>query len=359
MTTFAASFAGTLGSFALNVSFEAPLTGVTALFGPSGSGKTTVLRAIAGLEHLKGRCALGKLVWQDALHFVPAHRRGVGYVFQEASLFPHLSVRGNLEYGFRRARGQKAIGFDTVVELLGLWKLLERAPERLSGGERQRVSLGRALLSQPRLLLLDEPMSALDRNAREEILPYFEALHKALSLPIVLVSHDIAEVERLASYLLVMNAGHIAAAGPLNDMLVSGKLPFRQGRDAAAVLAATVSGYDAEDGLGALDLAGQTLLVAGKAGEIGETVRVRIAARDVSLAVERPSQTTILNVLRATITDIELLAGGADANVSLAIGSQALLARVTRRSLRLLDLAPGREVYAQVKGVSLLTGPGA
>jgi molybdate transport system ATP-binding protein len=288
---------------------------------------------------------------------VPAHRRGIGYVFQEASLFPHLTVRRNLAYGFRRARGTKAITFDAVVELLGLWKLLDRAPERLSGGERQRVSLGRALLSQPRLLLLDEPMSALDRDAKEEILPYFEALHKALALPIVLVSHDIAEVERLASHLLVMNSGHIAAAGPLNAMLLSGKLPFRHGRDAAAVLTATVTGYDAEDGLSTLDLAGETLLVAGRAGAPGDAVRVRIAARDVSLAAERPSRTTILNVLAATIADIELLAGGADANVTLALGREVLIARVTRRSLRLLDLRPGQPVYAQVKGVSLITGP--
>jgi molybdate transport system ATP-binding protein len=219
------------------------------------------------------------------------------------------------------------------------------------------VSLGRALLSQPRLLLLDEPMSALDRDAKEEILPYFEALHKALALPIVLVSHDIAEVERLASHLLVMHAGHIAAAGPLNAMLLSGKLPFRQGRDAAAVLTAAVTGYDAEDGLSALDLAGETLLVAGRAGAPGESVRVRIAARDISLAAERPSRTTILNVLAATIADIELLAGGADANVTLALGREVLIARVTRRSLRLLDLRPGQPVYAQVKGVSLITGP--
>lgn len=357
MSTLSAAFKGDLGAFRLDAQFEAPLDGVTALFGPSGSGKTTVLRAIAGLEHLTGRCALGRLVWQDNIHFVPAHKRGIGYVFQEPSLFPHLSVRANLLYGNRRARGEKAITFDAVVELLKIWKLLDRAPERLSGGERQRVSLGRALLSQPRLLLLDEPMSALDRGAKEEILPYFETLHSALGLPMILVSHDISEVERLASHMLLMSMGSVVAGGPLNAMLTSNKLPFRHNRDAASVLTARVVAQ-AADGLAELDLEGQPLLVAAEAGPAGEAVRVRLMARDVSLAVEAPSRTTILNVLRADILDIEPL-NGSDANVVLRIGGQQMLARVTQRSVAALGLGPGMPVFAQVKGVSLVTAPGA
>lgn len=356
MNTLAASFKGELGAFRLEAQFDAPLEGVTALFGPSGSGKTTVLRAIAGLERLDGRCSLGPLVWQDQLHFVPAHKRGIGYVFQEASLFPHLSVRANLLYGNNRARGEKAITLDAVVELLKIEKLLDRAPERLSGGERQRVSLGRALLSQPQLLLLDEPMSALDRGAKEEILPYFEALHAALKLPIVLVSHDISEVERLASHMALMANGKIVGSGPLNAMLTSDKLPFHHNRDAAAVLTATVVGHGG-DGLAELDFEGQRLLVAAEAGETGAQVRVRIMGRDVSLAVEPPSQTTILNIVRASIQTIEPLEG-ADASVTLAVGGQRLLARVTQRSVAALDLKAGQPVYAQVKGVSLVTAPG-
>ncbi|AKR57065.1 Molybdenum transport ATP-binding protein ModC [Devosia sp. H5989] len=355
MTSLSAAFTGELGAFRLDVAFDAPLDGVTALFGPSGSGKTTVLRAIAGLEHLKGRCALGRHVWQDALHFVPVHKRGIGYVFQEPSLFPHLSVRANLLYGNRRARGARAITFDAVVELLKIWKLLDRAPERLSGGERQRVSLGRALLSQPRLLLLDEPMSALDRGAKEEILPYFEALHTALGLPMILVSHDIAEVERLASHMLLMSNGKITASGPLNVLLTRPDLPFHQNRDAAAVLTARVVGQES-DGLAALDIAGQRLLVAGEAGAPGDAVRVRIMARDVSLAVEPPSRTTILNILKADITAIEALRGP-DAAVTLGLGDQTLLARITQRSVAALDLRVGQPVFAQVKGVALVTGP--
>ena len=356
MTALSATFRGELGAFRLDAHLEAPLEGVTALFGPSGSGKTTVLRAIAGLERLNGRCALGRLVWQDNLHFVPAHKRGIGYVFQEPSLFPHLSVRANLLYGNRRARGEKAISFDAVVELLKIWKLLDRAPERLSGGERQRVSLGRALLSQPRLLLLDEPMSALDRGAKEEILPYFEALHAALKLPMILVSHDIAEVERLATHMALMSSGKIVATGPLNAMLTDERLPFHHNRDAAAVLTARVTGHGA-DGLAELDLEGQRLLVAAEAGETGAEVRVRIMGRDVSLAAEPPSRTTILNILSATIEVIEPLQGP-DASVTLLVGSQRLLARVTQRSVAALDLRAGQPVYAQVKGVSLVTAPG-
>jgi molybdate transport system ATP-binding protein len=354
--TLSVAFRGLRGSFDLNASFDAPLNSVTALFGPSGSGKTSVLRAIAGLERMRGKCALGRLVFQDAINFVPANKRGIGYVFQEPSLFPHLTVRGNLTYGRKRFHGKETISFDAVVDLLGIWKLLDRATAHLSGGERQRVSLGRALLSQPRLLLLDEPLSALDRAAKDELLPYFELLHKTLEIPILLVSHDIAEVERLADYMVIMADGRVTAAGPLNEMLLSDTLPLKRARDAAAVLPAKVMGYEAGDQLSELSLGGQKLLVSGRAGPFGTTVRVRIAARDVSLAVKYPSQTTILNVLTARILAIDPLSG-ADANVTLAIGDTQMLARVTRRSISALGLAPGQEVFAQVKGVSLVTGP--
>lgn len=356
MSGLSVRFIGRRGGFALDATFEAPGSGVTALFGPSGSGKTSVLRAIAGLERFAGRCMLGDEVWQGEGIFLPAHRRAVGYVFQEASLFPHLTVRKNLEFGLKRTQGAPTIGFDEAISLLGLGSILARAPDTLSGGERQRVALGRALLSQPKLLLLDEPMSALDRQAKDEILPYFEGLRGALSLPVLLVTHDIAEVERLADHLIVMRDGQVAGAGALNDMLVGDVLGLRTAREAASVLRGVVAGYDVDDGLSAIEVAGQRLLIAGRAGQPGAAVRIRIAARDVSLAAEKPSATTILNVLAVTIAAIEPVSE-AEAIVTLKLGDETMLARVTLRSVRQLGLQVGQAVFAQVKGVSLVAGP--
>ncbi|MBB3934470.1 molybdenum ABC transporter ATP-binding protein [Aureimonas phyllosphaerae] len=360
-----ARFRGALGGFTLDAAFRAPMRGVTALFGPSGCGKTTVLRCIAGLQKLDGRLSVGEAVWQDERHFLAPHRRPIGYVFQEASLFAHRSVRGNLLYGYDRAmRGRSeppAIGFEEVCDLLGLDRLIDRAPRHLSGGERQRVSLGRALLSQPRLLLMDEPLSALDAMAKAEILPYFERLHARLNLPILLVTHDITEVERLADRLVLMRAGRVEAEGPLNDLLTDPALPFARTRGTAAVLSARVAGREASDGLVRLDLDGQPVLVAAAPIHPGALVRLRIAASDVSLALDQPSRSTILNVLRArieTITD----AGETEAVITLALGAgegQRLPARITRRSLAALQLAPGMDVYVQVKGASLSASPGA
>lgn len=359
-----AAFCGRLGGFMLDAAFRAPMRGVTALFGPSGCGKTTLLRCMAGLQRLDGRLSVGGEVWQDERTFLPPHRRPIGYVFQEASLFAHRSVRGNLTYGFDRAmRGRReapAIGFEEVVDLLGLDRLIDRSPAHLSGGERQRVSLGRALLSQPRLLLMDEPLSALDAMARQEILPYFERLHARLALPILFVSHDIAEVERLADRLVLVRAGRVEAEGWINDLLTDPALPFARARGTAAVLSAHVIGHEAGDGLLRLDLEGQTVLVAAGAQAPGAAVRLRIAASDVSLALDRPSRSTILNILRARILAIAE-AGEGEAVVTLGLGAgegQRLQARITRRSLAALALATGMDVFAQVKGASLAASPG-
>lgn len=345
---------GKLGAFRLDVDFRTPMQGVTALFGPSGCGKTSILRSIAGLQHIPGKIVVGTDIWQSDRGFRPPHKRPIGYVFQEASLFQHLSVRKNLTYGQRRSKNPDAlIHFDDVVQLLGLSHLVDRDPANLSGGERQRVSIGRALLSQPRLLLMDEPLSALDRMAKEEILPYFEALHANLSIPILLVSHDISEVERLADYLVALRNGQVVSSGPLNLALTDPDLPFGRGRDSAAVLPATVVRND-EDGIAALDVLGTEILVIGNGLDVGRQVRVRIAASDVSISRERPVNSSILNLLSARIVGIDAI-GPAEANVRLSLAEQKgfdFMARLSQRSLSRLGLQIGETVIAQIKSVS-------
>jgi molybdate transport system ATP-binding protein len=359
--TIRARYAGLLGSFKLDVSFEVPMRGITALFGPSGAGKTTILRCMAGLDRLPGLLEVGGVVWQDDAtgKSLRPHERPVGYVFQEASLFAHLSVRGNLRYGYRRAlKGAKeVIRFDEIVHLLGIGNLLDRATGALSGGERQRVALGRALLSQPRLLLMDEPLAALDRPSKEEILPYFEALHSSLSIPVLYVSHDVTEVERLADHMVLLQAGRVIAAGALNELLSDTRLPLARSREAASVLEVRIGSYNAEDGLTTLTVGGESLLVPRRVGKEGSADRVRIAATDVSLAVECPSQTTIVNIVPVRVREVAPV-DEAQVNIVLGIGHRRggprLLARITRRAQRLLAFRPGQDIYAQIKAVSLI-----
>jgi molybdate transport system ATP-binding protein len=356
-----ARFRGMLGAFALDAGFEAPMRGVTAVFGPSGCGKTTVLRCVAGLQRMKdGDLSIGGDIWQDRTVFRPPHERAVGYVFQEASLFAHLSVRRNLLYGQRRAmrRGAREVTrFDEVVALLGMEGLLDRSPLRLSGGERQRVAVGRALLSQPRLLLMDEPLAGLDRLSKDEILPYFEALHTALSVPILYVSHDIAEVERLADHLVLIEAGRVVASGPLQDLQADPALPVARLPEAAVVLNASVAHYDAAYGLTLLVVDQETIVVPGYYGNQGTAQRVRVRASDVSLARGHPGPSTILNVLPARVTAAEPH-DAAQVNVVVRLGAAGqgarLLARVTRKSWEALGARPGDPVHAQVKSVALV-----
>ena len=273
---------GQLGRFSVDVDMSVPASGVTALFGPSGSGKTTILRCIAGLQHLPGRIAIGDDVWQETPtgYLRPPHLRHVGYVFQEASLFPHLSVRDNLLYGSRRVMSgtAKPIALDTIVALLGIGHLLDRATTALSGGERQRVAVGRALLAQPRILLMDEPLSALDRMTKDEILPYFERLHEQLALPILYVSHDLAEVERLADTLVLMRDGRFVGSGPLKDLQTDPALPLLASPDATVVLTGRVGRIDDVFALTELDVGGGTLIVPGRHGAPGATRR-RVCSR--------------------------------------------------------------------------------
>ena len=352
-----ARFSGALGQFRLEAGFEVPSRGVTALFGPSGCGKTTILRCIAGLLRLRdGVLRIDGESWQEGRRFLPPHRRAVGYVFQEASLFQHLSVRDNLVFGQRRVRGAQRIDLDAVVELLGIAPLLGRPVTRLSGGERQRVAIGRALLSQPRLLLMDEPLSALDRFSKDEILPYLERLHAELSIPVIYVSHDIAEVERLADTLVLVEAGRVRAAGPVADLLADPALPLMHMPQPAAVVEGEVEAVDHAYDLSQLRVPGGRLLTPGDLGPVGARRRLRIPASDVSLGRHAPLDTTILNALPARILGAEREAG-AQVTVRLGLGPDGsgavLLARVSRKSWDRLALHPGELVVARIKAVAL------
>ena len=354
------AFRGNLGTFQLDAAFRAPARGVTGLFGPSGCGKTAVLRCIAGLTRLPtGACAVDGLTWQSDTTFLPTWRRPIGYVFQEASLFAHLSVRRNLLYGARSdvtRKNDADIGFDEVVDLLGIDGLLERSPRHLSGGERQRVAIGRALLSRPRLLLMDEPLSALDRATKDEILPFLERLHDRLSLPVIYVSHDMMEIEHLADHLVLMRAGRVVASGALSELQGDPNLPLATSRDAAVNLDAIVVEHDPAYGLLTLDVEGGRLRVPAAPHRAGTRRRLRIAAGDVSLLVEPQQRSSILNALPARVAARKPI-GENEMIVVLTLGANdagaRILARITRRSWETLGLREGMDVWAQVKGVSL------
>lgn len=353
-----AAFAGALGSFSLDIAFEAPMRGITALFGASGCGKSTTLRCIAGLQRLSGRLVVGGETWQDdgAGVFLGTHKRPIGVVFQDASLFTHLSVHKNLLYGARRAERSGAaptIRSDDVIQLLGIGHLLDRAPAALSGGERQRVAVGRALLSQPRLLLMDEPLSSLDQMAKDEILPYFEALHEQLSIPILYVSHDITEVARLADRMIILSSGRKLAEGPVRDLLERLDLQPETGRfEAGVILTARVTGHDEKFSVTHLDHHGQAISMPARDLTIGAEVRLRIRARDVSLATRRPESISVRNVLPGTIVEIAEDPETAYAETLIDIGGGRLRARITRQSVADLGLAPGLPVYALVKSIA-------
>jgi molybdate transport system ATP-binding protein len=342
--------------FSLEVDCEVPSHGITGLFGRSGSGKTTLLRCIAGLERrARGRIAFDGEIWQDEDHFVPAHRRRIGYVFQESSLFPHLDVRGNLEFGLRRVPvAERHLRFDEAVAQLDLGALLPQRATQLSGGERQRVAIGRALLTSPRLLLMDEPVSSLDQRSKADILPHLERLRDVSAIPILYVSHALGEVMRLADHLLLLEAGHVRAVGPLQEMLARSDLPLRHDEDGGSIFDAIVEQHDDRYHLSYVRIGAGQLAVARSALNVGQRLRVRIDARDVSLALKVPEMTSILNVLPARVVDLSAGEDPAQTLVRLEAGGEPLLARITRRSAAELKLSPGTQLYAQVKGVALM-----
>ena len=346
------------GDFSLDTELTVPARGVTALFGESGSGKTTLLRAVAGLEaNPGGYLRVGDAIWQDEANFTPVHRRSLGYVFQETSLFAHLSVRGNLEYSLKRAPradgGGRAPGYFEAVELLGIDSLLPRAIEQLSGGERQRVAIARALLRNPRLLLMDEPLTGLDLRARNEILPFIERLVAELSIPVLYVSHAPDEVARLADQLVLLDQGRVTATGPIEEMLTRLDLPLAHGEQAEALIEAVVASHDDEYALTFLDFPAGRFTVPKKSIQIGDSVRLRILARDVSLTLERQTDTSILNIFPATV--VEISEENESQNlVRLDANGVPVLSQVTRKSTAVLGLAPGKRVYVQAKSIALL-----
>lgn len=342
--------------FALDVDLRLPGTGVTALFGPSGSGKTTLLRCVAGFERAPGGfLALGDEVWQDQARFVPTHRRSIGYVFQDAALFPHLTVQGNLEFGLRRIpAGERRVSLEQAISLLGIGHLLSRKPERLSGGERQRVAIARALAVSPRLLLLDEPLAALDLARKREILPYLEQLHETLQIPVLYVTHSPDEVARLADHLVVLDEGRVFASGALADVMSRLDLPRGEEDDAGVVLEATVAERDADWHLLCAAFPGGSLWVPDNGVAIGHRLRLRVLARDVSLALTHCEDVSILNLLPGTVKAISVGGHPAARLAQIEIGGTLLLARLTARSVHALDLGPGKPVWAQIKSVAVL-----
>lgn len=344
------------GDLVLDIGITLPARGITALFGPSGAGKTSCLRAIAGLERgSQGRVCLAGEVWQDSAQgiFVPPHRRRCGYVFQEASLFTHRTVAGNLDYGYRRAGQPAHLDREGLVDQFGVRSLLDRRVDTLSGGERQRVAIVRALLSDPALLLFDEPLSALDATARADLLGCLENLHASLAVPMIYVSHAIDEVARLADHLVLLDAGRVVAQGPLQATLARLDLPASLSDAVGAVLEGIVVGHDLQDQLTELAFAGGTLFVPRREDAVGKVLRCRISARDVVISRDRQHGSSALNQIRARIMAMADAEHPSQCLVKLDAGGSTLLARITHRSRRALELAPGSEVWAQIKTVAL------
>jgi molybdate transport system ATP-binding protein len=344
------------GSFALDVRFELPTPGVVALFGRSGSGKSTLVNLIAGLlEADSGRVTLDGTELLDTerrIHLRPERRR-IGYVFQDARLFPHLNVSANLSYGAKRSLGKPYIDFDTVTGLLDLVPLLARRVHQLSGGERQRVAIGRALLSQPRLLLLDEPLAALDTARREEVLPYLESLRDRLAVPMVYVSHDFAEVMRLATHVVLLESGVAIARGGIAEMSLHPNLRAIIGPDEiGAIVEGTVSDSNPGSGLTTVQVGLGELNVQGTGLAPGAKLRVQMLARDIIVATQAPRHLSVRNVLAGSILEIAGDDAGSDL-IAIDIGGARIMARVTKAATRELSLEVGLPVWALVKTVSL------
>jgi molybdate transport system ATP-binding protein len=344
-----------LESFMLDANFSIPDRGITVVFGPSGSGKTTLLRVIAGLEKSdKGLLKIGDSVWQKGEDFLATHKRQIGYVFQDAALFDHLDVKGNLNFVIKRAIGLKEDFIESIHNLLEIKTLLNRKTTQLSGGERQRVAIARALLTNPKILLLDEPLSALDLKRKNEILPYLDSIHNDLEIPILYVTHSQDEMSRLADHLLLIEDGNIVGSGPVNDMLTRFDMPLSHGGDAVSIIEAEVLKRDSEFNLMHLDFLGGQFIVPDNSFPVQTKVRIRVVARDVSLTKSKQVDTSILNIFPAMVQEI-VNEGEAQVMVRLQIKETILLACITRKSSYKLRLEKGSEVFVQVKSVAILS----
>lgn len=356
-TAIGACFRLDYGAFCLDVDLRLPAAGVTVLFGESGSGKTTLLRCIAGLERApEGILSVAGDVWQDSERgiFLPTHRRPLAYVFQEANLFPHLSVLDNLQYGLKRvAKDMRSIDLQHIIELLDIGPLLARMPSRLSGGERQRVAIARALAAAPRLLLMDEPLASLDDKRKQEILPFLTRLHRELQIPVLYVTHSRQEVAQLADHLVLLAEGKEVVSGPLAETLTRLDAPPALDKQAASVWQVRVAGHEPDYHLTRVEFDGGALSLPYLDAPPGTPLRVQIYAGDVSIALRESSGSSILNILPARIAGI---ADGQDGQtvLRLNVGNEALLAHITRKSAMLLGLETGMQVYAQIKGTSIL-----
>jgi molybdate transport system ATP-binding protein len=346
-----------LGAFRLDVALGAPGAGVTAVLGPSGSGKSTLLRCLAGLEPAaRGHIEVGGRLWLDSERGVvePAHRRRIGLVFQDTALFPHLSVHGNLEYAARRARAEPSrVTLEAAIDWLGLGALLDRSTAGLSGGERQRVAIARALLAGPRLLLLDEPVASLDAPARAEILALLRRLLARAPVPVFYVTHSRSEALHLADHAVVLAEGRVRAQGPIREVALRAEVTaLGAPEELGAVVEGEVVEVDSSHGLSTLRFPGGVLQTPGLLAP-GERRRVEMLARDVSLALEEPRRTSILNVLRARVAEVrEPLSP--QPLIVLDVSGTLLLARISRRSLERLAIEPGQPVYAQVKAIAVV-----
>jgi molybdate transport system ATP-binding protein len=354
--TIAVRFNIQRGGFTLNIDTVIPETGVTAIFGPSGSGKTTLLRAIAGLEHAdNGYLKVGDALWQGNGVFLPTHQRKIGYVFQEPSLFSHLSVEANLNYGLERAKDESsAVVVQQTIDLLGIEHLLKRMPWQLSGGEQQRVAIARALAANPSMLLLDEPLAALGDDQKAGILPYLESVYQQLDIPVLYVSHSRNEVARLADHMLLLDNGEIKASGKMTEIFTALDLPMAHQSRAESIIKASVSHYDEEFGIASVAFLGGQFSVAAEPLIVGSKVRLQVLARDVSITLEPQKNTSILNIIPVTI-DAIAKESKSQMTVRLIADETVLLSRITCKSAYNLNLKEGDKVYAQVKTAALLT----
>ncbi len=357
MSGIRAVFKRARSDFSLDVDLLLPGRGVTAVFGPSGSGKTTLLRCLAGLDFAPGGfLSVNGEVWQDDARqmFKPVHKRSLGYVSQAANLFAHLTVQGNLDFGLKRiAAVERKLSLDQVIELLGIGKLLARQTTSLSGGESQRVAIARALATSPQLLLMDEPLAALDVQRKAEVLPYLKRLHNELSLPVLYISHSPDEVAYLADHLVLLEAGRVLASGPTRELLTRLDLPLIHGDAAASIIDAVVTRNEPQYHLSHAEFAGGQISVLNPNVAVGQRVRLRVLARDVSLTLERQQGTSVLNIFAATVTAIAADSPG-QVMVALSAGGTMLLARITQKSLENLMLTIGSPIFAQIKGVAIL-----